>query len=90
MILLGILVQLPCVAVRIGILLVEFLHFLLNLGVKDFVVVGGHAVKLGFPCFGILVVGLQRCQHVFGQVGCGVVLGLGVGQKGVQEEQEDE
>ena len=72
------------------ILLEEFLPGLLHFGQEHLVVVGGQAVILGLPSLRILVVGLQRRQHVLGQVGCGVVLGLGVGEESIQEEQEDE
>ena len=90
LIFLSILVQLPSIAIRIGILLKEFLHFLLYLGVKHLVIVGSQAVILGLPRLGVIIIGLQSSQHVLGQVGCGIMLGLGVGQKCVQQEQKDE
>ena len=90
LIFLSILVQLPSITIRIGILLKEFLHFLLYLGVKHLVIVGSQAVILGLPRLGVIIIGLQSRQHVLGQVGCGIMLGLGVGQQGVQEKQDDE
>ena len=84
----GIIKDKSCVsAVKLPLL---FLHFLLYLGVKDLVIVGLQACILNIPRLGVIIIGLQSRQYVLGQVGCGVMLGLGVGQKGVQEEQDDE